>query len=258
MIAALSALVVVALRAPVIASLRALVIAALRAPVIAALPALVIVALPAPARAEEWRGGGSLALDLRYAETQPDTGDSTRTVTAGPRARAAAGKSALALAVGLDLRLGATSGGHFAYELNVMPFGFALLLGRSARLGAIAGFGTSGITGGVVPIALALPIEAFVELSLGDHLRLASWARATELAGAEVRESGAPDAPFGDDLEIGATLRWDRRRSDHGFVAGNGYQLGATVGQAAGAEVFSLSLGYSLDAAYPGEPSTLL
>ena len=216
---------------------------------------LAMTALPAPARAEDWRGGGALALDLRYAEIQPDAGDATRVVTAGPRVRAAAGKSALALAAGLDLHLGASGDGDFAYELSVLPLGVALQLGRSARIGAVAGIGTSGITGGALPNALTLPVESFGEVSLGDHVRAAAWARATELAGAAVREGGAEDAPFGDEVELGLTLRWDRRRADHGFVSGNGYQLGAFVGQAAGADVFGLSLGYSLDIAYPGEPS---
>lgn len=208
-----------------------------------------LAALPAAARADGWRGGGSLALDVRASEIAPDTGDPIRAVTAGPRVRVAAGKSALALAGGLDLHLGATGGGHLAYELLGFPLGIGLQLGRSARLGAVAGAGTSGITGGALPIALALPVEAFVELSAGDHLRLAAWGRATELAGAASREEGAEDAPFGDEIEIGATLRWDRRRADSRYVAGNGYQLGAFYGQAAGGEIAGILVGYSLDAA---------
>ncbi len=206
-------------------------------------------AAPSTGRAEGWRGGGSLALDLRYAEMAPEAGDPVRAVTAGPRVRAAAGKSALALAAGLDLHMGATGGGHFAYEVLILPLGVALQIGRSARLGAVAGAGTSGITGGALPIAWALPVEMFAEVSLGGHLRAAAWGRATELAGAEGREGGAEDAPFGDEIEIGATLRWDRRRESWSYVAGNGYQLGALYGQVAGARVLGLVLGYSLDAA---------
>lgn len=209
---------------------------------------LALAALPAAARGEGWRGGGSLALDLRYAELTPKAGDPVRAVTAGPRVRAAAGKSALALAAGLDLHMGATGGGHFAYEVLVLPAGLALQLGRSARIGAVAGLGTSGITGGVLPIGFLLPVESFAELSLGDHVRVAAWGRATEVAGAEEREDGAEDAPFGDELEIGATLRWDRRREDWRYVAGNGYQLGALYGQEEGTHIVGVVIGYSLDA----------
>ena len=85
-------------------------------------------------------------------------------------------------------------------------------------------------------------------------MRAAAWGRATALLGEDTRQDGADHAPFGDELEVGLTLRWDRRRSEHGFATGNGYQLGATYGQEAGAEVVGLVFGYSLDAAGPGEP----
>jgi len=219
-----------------------------RARAIAAL-ALAMIAAPSTGRAEGWRGGGSLALDLRYSEMTPDAGDPVRAVTAGPRVRAAAGKSALALAAGLDLHMGATGDGDFAYEVLVLPLGFALQIGRSARLGAVTGAGTSGVTGGALPVALALPVEAFAEVSLGDHLRAAAWGRATEVAGADRREDSAENAPFGDEIEIGATLRWDRRREDWRYVAGNGYQIGALYGQVAGAHIVGVVVGYSLDAA---------
>lgn len=211
--------------------------------------AAALAAVPASAGAEEWRGGGSLSLDLRWWQLQPDAGDATRAVTAGPRARAVGGKRALGLAVGVDLELGATGGGAFAYDVAVLPLGVGLGIGRSARLGLVAGAGTSGITGGVLPVAFALPVEAFAEFSLGDKLRAAAWGRATALLGEDTRQDGAEDAPFGDELELGLTLRWDRRRSSWSHVAGNGYHLGATWGQRAGAEVFGVILGYSLDAA---------
>jgi hypothetical protein len=215
----------------------------------AVIAAVAIAALPAASRAEGWRGGGSLALDLRWWQLQPDAGDPTRALTAGPRVRATAGKRAIGLAAGADLQLGATGEAAFAYEVAVLPLGVGLQLGRSARLGVVGGAGTSGVTGGVLPIALALPVEAFAEISLGDHVRAAGWGRATALLGEDTRQGGAADAPFGDELEVGLTLRWDRRRSDWCYVAGNGYQVGATWGQRVGAEVVGVVLGYSLDAA---------
>jgi hypothetical protein len=210
--------------------------------------ALAIVAMPAAGRADDWRGGGSLSLDLRGSQMEAEGGERTRAVTAGPRVRAVGGKSAVGLAAGVDLDLGATGDGDFAYEVAVLPVGVGLLLG-SARIGVVAGAGTSGITGGALPIALAMPVESFAEVSLGSHLRASAWGRVVALVGSDGRQSGAEDAPFGDELEIGLTLRWDRRRSDWSFVAGNGYQLGAAYGQVAGAEVVSILLGYSLDAA---------
>lgn len=214
--------------------------------------ALAIAALPGGSRADAWRGGGSLSLDLRWSQLEPDAGDPTRAVTAGPRARAVGGKRALGLAAGVDLQLGATGGGAFAYEVTVLPLGAGLGIGRSARLGLVAGAGTSGITGGVLPIAFALPVEAFAEFSLGDKLRAAAWGRATALLGEDTRQDGAAAAPFGDELEIGLTLRWDRRRSSWSHVAGNGYHLGTTWGQRAGAEVVGVIFGYSLDASGGG------
>lgn len=202
-----------------------------------------------PGAAEEWRGGASLALDLRGSQWSPPEGERTRAVTAGPRVRAVGGKSALGLAAGVDLQLGVTGDGDLAYQVAVLPVGAGIQIGRSARLGLLAGIGTSGITGGVLPVALALPAEAFAEVSLGDHVRAASWARVTGLLGEDARQDGAEDAPVGDELELGLTLRWDRRRADWRFAAGNGYHLGVALGQQAGADLVTVILGYSLDAA---------
>jgi len=195
-----------------------------------------LAAWPSAAGAEGWRGGGSLALDLRGWQLEPDAGDRTRAVTAGPRVRAVGGKHALGLAAGIDLQLGVTGDGHFAHQVAVLPLGAGLQLGRSARIGAAGGVGVSGITGGVQPVDLALPVEAFAEVSLGDHVRAAAWGRTAAVADDHQRE-------------LGLTLRWDRRRAEWSYVAGNGYHLGAFWGERAGAELVGVIVGYSLDAA---------
>jgi hypothetical protein len=216
---------------------------------------LVLVAVPVTGRADGWRGSGSLALDLRGWQMEAEGGERTRALTAGPRVRAVGGKSAVGLAAGVDVELGVTGDGDAAYELALLPLGAGLLLGRSAVIGLVAGGGISGITGGTLPIAFALPVESFAEVSLGSHLRAAAWGRVVALLGSDGRQAGADDAPFGDEVEIALTLRWDRRRSDWRYAAGNGYQLGAAYGQVAGAEVITILLGYSLDAAFvPQEP----
>ena len=192
-----------------------------------------LAAAPGAAGAEGWRGGGSLALDLRGWQLEPDSGERTRAVTAGPRFRAVGGKHAVGLAAGIDLQLGATGDGSFAYEVAVLPLGVGVSLGRTARIGVAGGASVAGITGGVQPFELALPVEAFAEVSLGDHLRASGWGRTT----------------FGDDRELGLTVRWDRRRSAWSHASGNGYHLGAIGGRRAGADLIALIFGYSLDAA---------
>jgi hypothetical protein len=196
----------------------------------------------APAQARRWRGGGSLAIEARgHHADDLDVG------MFGVTARGLGGKGPLMLAGGLSWQLGGSLPAGFLYELEVAPIGIGLL-GRTARLAVTAGAGFSAIAG-QVPFGGVFPLEAYAELNLGESVRLGAWARAAFVVGAEARKGGAPDAPFGDEAQAGLWLRYDTRTEEFGVDGGDGYHLGALVGQRMGATFVGAVLGFSLDAA---------
>ena len=231
--------------------------AGLRGCAVLAASAVMLVLCPGRAAAQMggWQGGGSAALDIEGDRSEALAADGAaageaervETLTFNESVRAVAGKGAVGVAAAVSLRLGGARPAGFVYDLSLLPVGLGLSLGQRTRLGVVAGAGLSGVTGSL-PFGWTFPVEGFAETSLGDHVRVAAWAEVTEVAGAGAREGGAADAPWGDELALGATLRWDRRRDRWGMTGGNGYQVGAVVRERAGLTWWGVVLGYSLDA----------
>lgn len=202
-----------------------------------------------------WSAGGSAALELEGDRSEsfavdagaPGEAERIETLTFGEAVRAVGGKGPVGVAAAVSLRLGGARPAGFVYDLSLLPVGLGVSLGQRTRLAVVVGAGLSGVTGSL-PFAWTFPVEGFAETSLGDHVRLAAWAEVTEVVGAEARVGGAPDAPWGDELALGATLRWDRRRDRWGMSGGNGYEVGAVVRERTGLTWWGLVLGYSLDA----------
>jgi hypothetical protein len=202
----------------------------------------VLVWAAAPAQARRWRGGGSLAIEARGQHA-----DELDVGMFGVTARGLGGKGPLMLAGGMSWQLGASLPAGFLYELDVSPIGIGLL-GHTARIAVTGGAGFSAIAG-QVPFAGVFPVEAYAEVNLGDRVRLGASARAAFVVGAEERKDGAPDAPFGDEAQAGLWLRLDTRTEEFGVDGGDGYHLGALVGQRMGVTFFGAAFGFSLDAA---------
>ena len=205
---------------------------------------LVVVALAGAARADEYAGmraSGDLALDLR--EQDGATGD----VIVGPGLRGTIGKAWIGYAAGIDLRAGGGLHGGFALDTALYPIGLTLFHGAPVSARFVIGVGTSAVTGSL-PWAATFPIEGEIELHPIGALELSGWAMVTTVAG-HAREGGAPDAPFGDELTIGATVRVGRHAHEDFWRWSNGWRLGATYTERLHEKRWGLVIGWGIDLA---------
>ncbi len=225
----------------------------------AALPIVVAalswIAHPAPAAAQDWtrlRAAGSLEMDLSLMRRDDPAAAAglEDTAMAGIGLRAWGGKTA-GLMLGLDLRLGAGRGGGFAYDADLMPLGAGVALGPWARFGLLGGIDLSGVTGHV-PFAVGFPLEARLELDLGYHVHLAGWAGVRAIAGADARQNGSANAPFGDELRLGATVRGGRGAKRWAEVWGNGVYLGILYAERLGTRELGAVIGWGITDQYVG------
>jgi hypothetical protein len=121
----------------------------------------------------------------------------------------------LLFGAGVDTELGFEVPGGFVYGFHVLPVGLGLRpFGGRNLLGVMAGAGLGGAIDRV-PFAWELPVEAFLELDLGRHVRVHLGARATWTPGTASREDGAASAEFTDQLDLRGGLSFGTRADDH-------------------------------------------
>lgn len=211
-------------------------------------------------RADSGQGGAWLHYELSGL-TVVDEGDEGGEGSAAPRARElvlagarlhafVSGNASVAYHFGIDLAAGATvRGGGFAYDVALFPLGVVVRAGETSIVGVGAGVGASGAVG-TIDDAVTLPLEAIAEIGSG-RVRLLARARAAYVAGADARQNGAPSIAFADELDATVGLRIGRRYRNSGFPVGNGYFLGASYRELAGARFVGATIGYSIDMATP-------
>lgn len=156
------------------------------------------------------------------------------------RSRLALGKT-VAYLVGLDGAVGLADTG-LTYDVEAHVAGLALRW-DVGMVGVSGGIGLGGTTQSV-PLAAQLPIEHFVESSVGP-IRFALAARIRFVFGAEQRRGGSPLLGFAD--EAGASLYFrmgGERRFWKDAVAGAGPALGVFYREQMGSHV--LGLGFAL------------
>jgi len=212
---------------------------------------LIGAAIAAPARADRYRGAASLEYEAGYVhayERDEGSGSPDGLGLAGARLRGQIGSGAFGYRVGADLRAGSTAPGGFAYDVGLYLAGIGARLGDWSRFGVTAGVGASGATG-TIDDAVQLPVEAMLELALGERLRVLGRGRIAWLGFADARQGGAGTLPWGDELEAQLAIRLGHRWTDHGYPVGNGYYVGVNFREAEGARMIGAVIGHSLDAA---------
>jgi hypothetical protein len=207
---------------------------------------LAIVLAPSLAHADpdDWKGGAWLHYELSYVHARDtDAGLGM----AGLRLRGFASKNApVGFLVGIDLHAGSTNPGGFAYQTDLYLAGMGVRLGKLGIAGLGAGVGASGAVG-TLDDGVELPVESFLELQLGSHVRVLGRARAVWLAAASGRADGAPNFGWTDEVDATLGIRVGRRYHEFGFPSGNGYFVGAAYRESGGAEFIGAVLGYSVD-----------
>ncbi len=158
--------------------------------------------------------------------------------------------ASVAYHIGMDLAAGGTlHGGGFAYDVALFPIGVGVRFGRTSIATVGLGVGAIGATG-TLDDAVTLPLEVNLEMGSG-RLRLLARGRAAYVAGAASRHDGAPSAPFADELDATIGLRVGHHYEEYDFPTGNGYFVGASYRELAGAKFVGLTIGYSIDLAQP-------
>lgn len=224
--------------------------------------AVIVAALCVPAIAEarpfsEWQGAAWMHYELSGLHGVEDTSDGgppEELVLAGARVHAIVGTNrTVGYHVAFDFAFGSTlRGAGFAYDVALFPVGIGVRVGSTGVLALGAGFEAFGAVG-TLDDAVALPLEANLELG-GGRVRLLARARASWIAGADSRQSGAPSIAFADELDAMIGLRIGHHYEDHGFPTGNGYFIGAAYRELAGTRFAGLVIGYALDMATERKP----
>jgi hypothetical protein len=208
-------------------------------------------------RAERAQGGAWLHYELSTWHDVGDPGPAASRpefsdlVLAGVRLHGFVGGGAtIGYHVGLDLAAGGTArGGGFAYDVALFPIGVAVRLGDTSVIAFGTGVGAMGAVG-TLDDAVTLPLEVNAELG-GGQVRVLARARASYVAGAPGRHDGAPSVPFADELDATLGVRIGHHYDADGYPSGNGYFVGATYRELAGARFVGAVIGYSIDVATP-------
>jgi hypothetical protein len=190
----------------------------------------------------EYEAGHVHTVDHREEDPGPDG-----LALAGVRIRVQIGRSWIGYRAGIDLRLGATVPFGFAYDVDLYFLGVGARLGTWSRFGVTAGVGASGATG-TVDDAAQFPVEASLELALGDRLRVIARGRIAWIAAAPERRDGSRTITFADELEASLAFRLGHRYTDWGYPTGNGWFVGASYRESEGARMIGGMIGHSIDA----------
>lgn len=218
-----------------------------------ALVILVLVASPRMASAgpDDWTGGAWLHYEASYvhrrddAAMAPAAGDGI--AMAGLRLRGFASKKLpVGYLVGIDLHAGSTNPGGFAYQTDLYLAGMGVRLGTLGVMGLAAGVGASGAVG-TLDDGVEIPVESFLEMDLGSHVRVLARARAVWLQAASGRTDGSPTFGWTDEVDATFGVRLGRRYREFGFPSGNGYFLGVSYRESEGARFVGGVIGYSVD-----------
>ncbi len=129
-------------------------------------------------------------------------------------------------AVTVNAGVGSSADGGFAYGLD-LGIGLGARMGR-AQLGATIGAGLSGISAGVVPFALQVPVIAFVGIPLGP-IRLVGAVRGDWVFASDERQDGADTVTAFDEVGAEAGVFLDREKQSFGLVGWAREQLGTTI-----------------------------
>jgi hypothetical protein len=104
---------------------------------------------------------------------------------------------------GYDIELG--GGGGFRYGLQPL-LGLGVPFGSGISVALASGPGIDGITGGVEPFAVDVPIELDVSVELIRWMSIGASLREGVVFAAPERKNGSKHAPFGDELALGINV----------------------------------------------------
>lgn len=141
---------------------------------------------------------------------------------------------------GMDLTLG--GGGGFLYEVAAW-FGAGVPVGDSFVFALDSGAGFDGMTGGVIPIGVTLPLEAYVSLEAIRGLGISAYYREAFVYAASERKDGARHSALGDELTTG--IRFTIGRGSEGYSRERyGIRFGFDYRELMDTEIYQIVLGF--------------
>lgn len=132
-----------------------------------------------------------------------------------------------------------------AYDVQLLPIGVMVRLGRTSIVGVAGGIGASGAIG-TLDDALTFPVEGVIELG-GGRVRVIARGRATYVTSSGTQAGNREDLEY--DAMLG--LRIGRHYEDFDFPTGNGYFVAAAYRELEGMRFAGITIGYSIDMATP-------
>ena len=180
-------------------------------------------------------------------ELDPPGGDRLIATTGNVDLRALYGKR-LAAAVAVGFEVGGEIPAGFGYGFRLQPLGGALRFGERGWIGAVAGVGGSGVIDRV-PIALELPVTAFVAFDLGRWIRFSSRLRAAWTPTSAAREGGSRAIDGVDELDLEAGFALGERESRYRSVYSDSTYAGVFVREQLGRRVVGVSIAVAISGA---------
>lgn len=142
---------------------------------------------------------------------------------------------------GMDLVLGGGYG--FMYGLQFY-LGAGVPIGESFVFGLDTGPGFDGMTGGVIPTGITLPIESYVSFEGIRALGLAAYFQSGWVFAAQERDDGAKHAPFGDELTTGIRFSLASHNGDSYTRHRVGLRFGFDYRELMGTEIYQFVIGF--------------
>jgi hypothetical protein len=174
-----------------------------------------------------------------------------------PRARAFDGKKAYVAAAipirvlgeaepvglfgGMDLVLGGGYGFLYGFQLYL---GAGVPIGESFVLGLDTGPGFDGMTGGVIPTGITVPIETYVSFEAIRFLGISAYFQSGWVFAAQERDDGSKHAPFGDELTTGIRLSLASHNGDGYTRHRVGLRVGFDYREMMGTEIYQFVIGF--------------
>jgi hypothetical protein len=142
---------------------------------------------------------------------------------------------------GMDLVLGGGYG--FLYGLQLY-LGGGVPIGESFVLGLDTGPGFDGMTGGVIPTGITVPIESYVSFEAIRFVGISAYFQSGWVFAARQREDGAKHAPFGDELTTGIRLSLASHDGDGYTRHRVGLRVGFDYRELMGTEIYQFVIGF--------------
>lgn len=141
---------------------------------------------------------------------------------------------------GMDLTLGGGYG--FLYEVAAW-IGAGVPIGDGFAFAMDTGAGFDGMTGGVIPIGVTLPLEAYVSVEAIRGLGISAYYREAWVFASEERQEGARHSALGDEMTAG--IRFTIGRMSEGYSRERyGVRFGFDYRELMDTEIYQLVLGF--------------